>query len=150
MFPRQTCPRFVVAVTLAAFALAGAPAARGDGATAALEAAKRAYHASEYEKGVEALRPIAASEPNNAEAQFWLLRSHYELHQWDEAISAGERTIAIAPNSSEYHMWLGRSYGSKAEHVAIPFCAFPWRRNRGESLKSLWLSIRRISLQHRT
>ncbi len=107
---------FAVAA-LAAFALAGAPAARGDGAAAALDAAKHAYDASEYEKGVDALRPVAAGEPNNAEAQFWLLRSYYELHQWDQAISAGERAIAIDQGSSVYHMWLGRSYGSKAEVV---------------------------------
>ncbi len=114
---------FAVAA-LAAFAVAGAPAARGDGAAAALDAAKHAYDASEYEKGVEALRPIAAGEPNNAEAQFWLLRNYYELHQWAPAISAGERAIAIAQGSSEYHLWLGRSYGSKAEHVGNPFAAF--------------------------
>ncbi len=124
MFLRQTCFRVVAIVALAAYAAVGAPAARGDGAAAALNAAKRAYDASEYEKGVEALRPIAASEPNNAEVQFWLLLNHYELHQWEQAISAGERAIAIDQGNSAYHMWLGRSYGSKAEHVGNPFSAF--------------------------
>lgn len=126
MFPIQACFRVVAAVALAAFAMA--PGARGDGAAAALAAAKRAYDASDYEKGVEALRPIAAGEPNNAEVQFWLLRNYYELHQWDQAISAGERAVAIAQGSSEYHMWLGRSYGSKAEDVSNPFAAFSLAR----------------------
>jgi tetratricopeptide (TPR) repeat protein len=124
MFPIQTLSRVVAAVALAAFAAAGAPVARGDGAAAALAASKRAYDASDYEKSVETLRPIAAGEPDNAEVQFWLLRNYYELHQWDQAISAGERAVAIAPNSSAYHMWLGRSFGSKAEHVGNPFSAF--------------------------
>ena len=127
MFPKQACFRIVV-VALAAFAVAGAAAARGDGAATALDAAKRAYDASEYEKGIEALRPIAAGEPDNAEVQFWLLRNYYELHQWDQAISAGEHAIAIEQGSSVYHMWLGRCYGSKAEHVGNPFSAFSLAR----------------------
>ncbi len=124
MYPVQAYGRVVVALALAAFGAAGARAARGDGAAAALDGAKRAYEAGEYEKGVEALRPIAAGEPDNAEVQFWLLRNYYELHQWDRAISAGERAVAIERERSEYHMWLGRSYGSKAEDAGNPFSAF--------------------------
>jgi tetratricopeptide (TPR) repeat protein len=119
----QAFSRVVAAAALAVCALAGATAAQADGA-AALAEAKRAYEASEYEKGVAALRPIAAAEPNNGPVQFWLLLNHYELHQWDQAIAAGERATAIEQGNSVYHMWLGRSYGSKAEHVGNPFTAF--------------------------
>jgi tetratricopeptide (TPR) repeat protein len=80
----------------------------------ALEAGRRAYELSDYEKAVNVLQDAAAKNPRNGEALLLLAKSHFELRQFDAAIANLEKAVAVAPENSVYHEWLGRSLGEKA------------------------------------
>ena len=82
-----------------------------------LETARKAFEASQYAKAVQILENAASGDAQNAEIQFWLLRSHLELEENEKAVRSGERAIALAPQNSEYHHWLGKAYGEKADHA---------------------------------
>jgi len=81
---------------------------------AGLEAGRRAYELSDYEKAVKALQDAAAKNPRNGEVFFLLAKSHFELRQFDAAVTNAEKAVAVAPGNSLYHEWLGRSFGEKA------------------------------------
>jgi tetratricopeptide (TPR) repeat protein len=82
-----------------------------------VEQGRQAYEASEYSRAIEALQVVAAKDPQNAEVQLLLAKSHYELQQRDAAVSSAERAVALDPQNSVYHEWLGKAYGEKAEHA---------------------------------
>ena len=96
-------------ITLCA-SLAGAQALGDVG----LEAGRRAYELSDYDKAVKVLQDAVAKNPRNGEVLLLLAKSHFELRQFDAAIANAERAIAVAPENSTYHEWLGRSFGEKA------------------------------------
>src|SRR5580704_10898190 len=79
-----------------------------------LEAGRRAYELSDYEKAVKVLQDAVAKNPRNGEVLFLLAKSHFELRQFDAAVANAERAVAVAPENSVYHEWLGRSFGEKA------------------------------------
>jgi tetratricopeptide (TPR) repeat protein len=79
-----------------------------------LEAGRRAYELSDYEKAVKVLQDAVAKNPRNGEVLFLLAKSHFELRQFDAAVANAERAVAVAPENSMYHEWLGRSFGEKA------------------------------------
>ena len=83
----------------------------------ALEAARRAYEASDYVRAVQALQAAAAKEPQNGDVQLLLAKSYLELQEHDPAIKSAERAVAIDGQNSVYHEWLGRAYGEKADHA---------------------------------
>jgi tetratricopeptide (TPR) repeat protein len=80
----------------------------------AVETARRAYEASDYDKAIQILSEAAEKNPKDGDVQLWLAKSHFELHQFDAAIANAEKAVGIAPENSVYHEWLGRSYGEKA------------------------------------
>jgi tetratricopeptide (TPR) repeat protein len=102
------------AILCASSALWAADGKQGDG----FEAGKVAYEASEYARAVQLLQAAAAREPQNAEIQLLLTKSHLELQQHDAAIRSAERAVALKPKSSLYHEWLGRAFGEKADHAS--------------------------------
>jgi tetratricopeptide (TPR) repeat protein len=79
-----------------------------------LEAGRRAYELSDYEKAVKILQDAAAKNPRDGEVLLLLAKSHFELRQYDAAVASAERAIAVARENSVYHEWLGRSLGEKA------------------------------------
>src|ERR1700680_1158756 len=79
-----------------------------------LEAGRRAYELSDYEKAVKVLQDAATKNPRDGEVLLLLAKSHFELRQFDAAIATAERAVAVAPDNSMYHEWLGRSFGEKA------------------------------------
>jgi tetratricopeptide (TPR) repeat protein len=79
-----------------------------------LEAGRRAYELSDYEKAVKVLQDVVAKNPRDGEVLFLLAKSHFELRQFDAAVANAERAVAVAPDNSIYHEWLGRSFGEKA------------------------------------
>ena len=106
-------------VALAAVVLAlGTPCLSPAGAQAlddvGLEAGRRAYELSDYEKAIKVLQDAAAKNPRNGEVLLLLAKSHFELRQFDAAVANAERAVAVAPENSVYHEWLGRSFGEKA------------------------------------
>jgi tetratricopeptide (TPR) repeat protein len=87
--------------------------------SAALDQARQAYDASQYQRCVELLQSISANHSQAADAALWMTKCYYELRQFDAAISCGEKAVELQPNSSLNHMWLGRSYGRKAERAGM-------------------------------
>src|SRR2546425_146877 len=83
---------FRMIFALALFFSIRAPSAQAsrDDVIAALETARKAFEVSEYTKAVQILEDAAASGPQNAEIQYWLLRSHFELEQSDKAVRSGK------------------------------------------------------------
>lgn len=79
-----------------------------------LEAGRRAYELSDYEKAVKVLQDAATKNPRDGEILLLLAKSHFELRHFDAAIANAERAVAVAPENSVYHEWLGRSFGEKA------------------------------------
>jgi tetratricopeptide (TPR) repeat protein len=79
-----------------------------------LEAGRRAYELSDYEKAINILLDAATKNPRNGEVLFLLAKSHFELRQYDAAVANAERAVAVAPGNSFYHELMGRSLGEKA------------------------------------
>jgi len=79
-----------------------------------LEAGRRAYELSDYEKAITILQDAAAKNPRDGEVLLLLAKSHLELRQFDPAIKNAEKAVAVAPENSVYHEWLGRAFGEKA------------------------------------
>jgi tetratricopeptide (TPR) repeat protein len=79
-----------------------------------LEAGRRAYELSDYDRAVNVLQDAAAKNPRNAEVLLLLARSYFELRQFDAAIANATKAVAVSPENSVYHEWLGRSFGEKA------------------------------------
>src|ERR1700726_2418151 len=98
----------VLALVIPRLSLAGALEDVG------LEAGRRAYELSDYEKAIKVLQDAVAKNPRNGEVLLLLAKSHFELHQFDAAIANAEKAVAVAPGNSVYHEWLGRSFGEKA------------------------------------
>jgi len=108
----------VLAVLLAVGLSAGA--ARGNQTSdGGLKAAQEAYEAGEYPKTEQLLLAAASSQPENAEIQLLLTKTHLEMQQYDTAIKSAERAVALQPKSSVYHEWLGRAYGERADHASF-------------------------------
>ena len=107
------CSLVFAMLLLAGIALAETPPKQ----EAMLEAARRAYEASDYPKAVEVLQEAASKDPKNGETQLLLAKSYLELQQHDAAIRSAERAVEIDPQNSVYHEWLGRAYGEKADHA---------------------------------
>jgi tetratricopeptide (TPR) repeat protein len=107
--------RFAITLAVVLVLALGMPGARGAMAEeGGIEAGRRAYDASDYEKAVRILQEAASQKPRDGETLLLLAKSHFELRQYDAAIGAAEKAVAAAPNNSVYHEWLGRSYGEKA------------------------------------
>jgi tetratricopeptide (TPR) repeat protein len=83
-----------------------------------LEAARRAYEASDYIKAIQELQAASAKEPQNGEVQLLLTKCYLELQQHDAAIRSAEKAVASDPQNSIYHEWLGRAFGEKADHAS--------------------------------
>ena len=81
---------------------------------AGLEAGRRAYELSDYDRAVNVLQNAAAKNPRNAEVLLLLARSYFELRQFDAAIANATKAVAVSPENSLYHEWLGRAFGEKA------------------------------------
>ena len=84
-----------------------------------LDAARRAYEASDYSRAVLVLQEAAAKEPNDGEIQLLLAKSYLELQEHDAAVRSAEKAVAIDPQNSVYHEWLGKTYGEKADHAVL-------------------------------
>jgi tetratricopeptide (TPR) repeat protein len=82
-----------------------------------LDAARRAYEASDYSRAILVLQEAAAKDPNKGEIQLLLAKSYLELQEHDAAIRSAEKAVAIDPQNSVYHEWLGKAYGEKADHA---------------------------------
>jgi tetratricopeptide (TPR) repeat protein len=122
---------FLAILLIASVAMAAASVKQD----ADLEAARRAYEASDYAKAVQALQTAAAKDPQNGDVQLLLAKSYLEMEQWDAAVKSAERAVAIDPQNSKFHEWLGRAYGEKADHSG-PFSAIGLARKAGRGFEA--------------
>lgn len=77
-----------------------------------------------YERGKSAeaeaaFQKIAASNPKNGQAQFYLGRLAFDRDNSESAIDYLEKAIALEPRNSQYHLWLGRVVGMQAQKASI-------------------------------
>jgi tetratricopeptide (TPR) repeat protein len=72
-----------------------------------------------YPEAAEAFQKIAADEPQNAEAHFYLGVLAEKRHDTDEAIQHLEQATQLAPDRSEYFTELGGAYGSAAKRAGL-------------------------------
>ncbi len=109
-----------IALVVLLAAILSTPAALGnDNGDGGLKAAEQAYEAGEYPKAEQLLLAAASAQPENAEIQLLLTKTHLEMQQYDAAIRSAERAVALQPKSSVYHEWLGRAYGERADHASF-------------------------------
>ncbi len=102
---------------------------------ASLEAARRAYEASDYSKAVSALQEAALKNPKDGEIQFLLAKNFLELQEYDAAIKSGEKAVGLDSQNSIYHEWLGKAYGEKADHAGW-FSAMSLAKKAGKEFQA--------------
>ncbi len=85
--------------------------------SSAVQSARAIYSSGKYSDAVALLRAEVQTDPNDADAYFWLAQCTYEMRDFDDAIQYAERAIELKPTNSEYHYVLGKAYGRKAEHA---------------------------------
>jgi tetratricopeptide (TPR) repeat protein len=85
--------------------------------------------AGKYANASENLQKALSSNPNDAQAAFWLGRCFWEMGDFERAVAYAERAVQMDPSRSETHLWLARSYGLKAEKTHNLFLA---RKSREE------------------
>ena len=103
-----------LAMSVSQFAAWGSEDAGGG-----IKAGEAAYEAGEYAKAAQLLQAVASEQPQNAQIQLLLTKTHLEMQQWDAAIKSAERAVELEPKSSVYHEWLGRAYGERADHASF-------------------------------
>jgi tetratricopeptide (TPR) repeat protein len=113
----------------------------------ALQIARQAYDAGEYDRATQILRQASSHNPSDAELQLLLAKSYYETQQHDAAIVAAEHAVAIEPQSSVNHEWLGRVYGEKANHAAMFSALSLAKKARKEFARAVDLDDRNFSAQ---
>ena len=109
---------FAMALFLAMSALQLAAWGSED-ASGGIKAGEAAYEAGEYPKAAQLLQAAASEQPQNAQIQLLLTKTHLEMQQWEAAIKSGERAVELEPKSSVNHEWLGRAYGERADHASF-------------------------------
>ncbi|MGA2420713.1 MAG: tetratricopeptide repeat protein [Candidatus Acidiferrum sp.] len=103
-----------LAMAASQFAASGSEDASGG-----IKAGEAAYEAGEYPKAAQLLQAAASEQPQNAQIQLLLTKTHLEMQQWEAAIKSGERAVELEPKSSVNHEWLGRAYGERADHASF-------------------------------
>ncbi|MEO7599935.1 MAG: tetratricopeptide repeat protein [Opitutus sp.] len=104
-------PRF-----LAVLLLAGGVIARGETPT---ESAIALYRAKDFPAAKSAFEQLAATEPNNAETQFYLGVIAQRQADVDVAIQHLEHATQLNPANSTYMLELGGAYGMAAKKAGL-------------------------------
>ena len=123
-------------LAIAAFLLAGPCLAATVKRDEALDEARRAFEASDYQKAIQVLQAAAAKEPTNGDIHLLLAQSYLELQELDAAIHSAEKAAALDPKSSIYHEWLARAYGEKADHEKWPITRISLAKKTGKEFET--------------
>ena len=83
------------------------------------ESALALYKAKRYPEARAAFEQIAARDPRNAPAHYYLGLLAQRRSDDDEAIRQLEQATALDPQKSDYFMDLGAAYGSAAGHAGL-------------------------------
>jgi tetratricopeptide (TPR) repeat protein len=87
--------------------------------TAPLAAARALYHERKPVEAQAAFAALAAAEPKNAEAQFYLGRLALSRDEHEKAVAHLEKAVALTPANSSYHHRLGDAYGRSAQKASL-------------------------------
>src|SRR5258708_1977999 len=79
------------------------------------DSALKLYRAKDYPAAQAALEKIAADEPQNAEAQFYLGVVAEKRGENEVAIQHLEQATTLAPTNSTYSLELGGAYGTAVQ-----------------------------------
>lgn len=82
----------------------------GPSASTALEAARKAIAASDFERAIAALTPEGTRNPNDADVQNLLGYSNRKLHRYDVALVHYQRALSLVPNHRGANNYLGLLY----------------------------------------
>jgi tetratricopeptide (TPR) repeat protein len=81
--------------------------------------ARALYAAKQYPEARAVLEKLAAAEPQNAEARFYLGDLAQKRGDTDEQVNQLEQAVALAPNNATYLVALGGAYGEAAQKAGI-------------------------------
>ena len=78
---------------------------------------KGQYYLNEkkYEDGIKIFQEEALSNPDNAEAHYFLGRFHLAENHKKEAIRYLQQAVKISSEKANYHFWLGRAYAANKQ-----------------------------------
>jgi len=111
----QTLLRRAAAGMLPLLLLVVAPAA---GAQAlSLQSATRSFESRDYVAARNQFKAIAAAEPANASAAYYLGRVAIVDGNAGDAVRWLERAVKLEPDVAAYHHWLGRAYSREVQRV---------------------------------
>lgn len=92
-----------------------------DAPVGALNDAVRQFHAQELEAAAASLLNTLETQPENAEAAFYLGRVYLAQGRAQASVEALERSTRLAPDRSVYHFWLGEALVARIGEVAVLF-----------------------------
>ncbi len=98
------------------------------------ESALTLYHAKDYPAAQTAFEKIAAAEPENAEAHFYLGVLAHKRRDNEEAVRELERATELAPKNSEYFTELGGAYGTAAKNAGL-LASLSWAQKCAAALE---------------
>lgn len=103
-------------------------------AESAQDAAIGLFREKKYPEATDAFQKIVASEPQNAEAHFYLGVLSEKSHDTDQAVFHLEQATQLAPEHSEYFTELGGAYGSAAKRAGL-LEKLGWAKKCGAALE---------------
>jgi tetratricopeptide (TPR) repeat protein len=77
------------------------------------------FHEKKWSEAQAVLEKITATEPNNAEALFFLGETFLYRDQGEPAVPPLEKAVALAPANSDYRRHLGDAYGLSAQQAGF-------------------------------
>jgi len=104
------------------------------GAESAHDTALALFHEKKYPEAADAFQKVVASEPQNAEAHFYLGVLSAKNRDVDQAIIHLEQATQLAPDRSDYFTELGGAYGSAAQRAGL-LEKLGWARKCGAALE---------------
>lgn len=106
-------------LVLATLALALSPSNGSAADPAALKAATELFNQRKAAEAQKAFEALAAADPKDAEAQFYLGRLALQRNDHEKAVSILEKALALAPNDARIHLRLGDAYGISAQKAGF-------------------------------
>ena len=85
----------------------------------AYDAAVQLYTQHKPLEAQQAFEALAATEPNNADIQFYLGRLALQRDDHEKAVGYLEKAVALAPGDSRMHLRLGDAYGRSAQKASF-------------------------------
>ncbi|MBI2812964.1 MAG: tetratricopeptide repeat protein [Opitutae bacterium] len=107
----------LIPAALAAFALALSAHAAAD--PTALNAAVELFNQRKQPEALKAFEALAATDPKNADVQFYLGRLALQRRDFEKAVAFLEKAAELSPADARYHQRLGDAYGQSAEKAGM-------------------------------